>query len=414
MGMNATKSINESNLNLGTVTNTLISFEFLFVLFLFSGVVKELYGVNILLDTTFVLMILVSLSMTYLIYRRSEVTHIQIVCVILLVLFLAYTFMTGLFINGENYFMRKMIGTSTTILAFFSSVFVIATRPVRVRKLIQSLYLFSIISGIVAILKLVFLSAGSLQELVQYQLMTLLLGIGFILSFHYTLMNRKKIKKALIYSFLTMFFILMLSSSGGRGPFISSIIANVLLLITVFISNKTNIKKLVQIIVSFFSIILTSGFIFSYLGVVPRTIERILITIDSPLESRLMYYPTAIRSIINNPLFGIGFGGWPSVWDQVHDHPHNLLLEVTTELGLAGLFLFTLVIVYPLSYFRPVIDIQNSKKTIIILLLVYLFIWRMVSGDLTSDRFLFTFIGLLIYPSIRHCQADNIKLNLFG
>jgi len=375
------------------------SFEMLFVLFLFSGILKELYGIKFRIDTTLVLMIVLVTSTMFIIYKQKTVTHIQIIASFIFTIFITYLLITGLFITGENYFIAKLTGMSTTIVAFFASMFVVTTKPVRVQKLIYCLYCFSIVSGIGIVVISIVHNIDQLQDVAPYQLTTLLFGFGFILSLHFSLKNVQKTKIFLLHLSLSAFFIFIMLSSGGRGAFVSSIIAS-LFLITVFLINNYELgyRTIVQTS-TFICLILIASFpIYSYFNTNFRTIERLLV--DSPLQNRLMYYPTAFRSILNNPLFGIGFGGWPSVWYQVHDHPHNILLEITTESGFIGLFLFLSIVIYLLSHFRPIIHSNNNNKIVVLVIVIYLLIWRMVSGDLASDRYLFTFLALLAYPSV--------------
>lgn len=63
--------------------------------------------------------------------------------------------------------------------------------------------------------------------------------------------------------------------------------------------------------------------------------------------SRLKYWPAALEAWRENPLFGLGFKGFAPWFNGVVDrgaYPHNIVLQVLSELGLVGLGLFLAVI----------------------------------------------------------------------
>lgn len=67
--------------------------------------------------------------------------------------------------------------------------------------------------------------------------------------------------------------------------------------------------------------------------------------------SRVKYWPAAVEAWRQHPLFGLGFKGFGPWFKGVVDpgvHPHNIVLQVLSELGLAGLALFLLLVVLAL------------------------------------------------------------------
>ena len=79
-------------------------------------------------------------------------------------------------------------------------------------------------------------------------------------------------------------------------------------------------------------------------------ITRTSNVLDTSSQKRLGYYKFAIKSILNNPILGIGLGNWKiysiksesQVYDdyQIPFHVHNDYLEVATETGIIGMLLF--------------------------------------------------------------------------
>ena len=91
-------------------------------------------------------------------------------------------------------------------------------------------------------------------------------------------------------------------------------------------------------------------------------ITRTSNVLDTSSQKRLGYYKFAIKSILNNPILGIGLGNWKiysiksesQVYDdyQIPFHVHNDYLEVATETGIIGMLLFWDLHLYILGYIK--------------------------------------------------------------
>ncbi len=102
-------------------------------------------------------------------------------------------------------------------------------------------------------------------------------------------------------------------------------------------------------------------------------------------------------------LFGVGCGGYSqTVFRQdIRWYPHNIFLEVFSELGLLGLFLltwhFASVFSTGINTYRSTLP-ERTKAIIIAFLLCALFnfIGAQFSGDLNDNRRLWFFLGLVV------------------
>ena len=89
-------------------------------------------------------------------------------------------------------------------------------------------------------------------------------------------------------------------------------------------------------------------------------------TDDTSTQQRLRFYNHSIEQIKKNPILGVGLGNWKikSIDYDKEDvegyiipyHTHNDFLEIGTELGLVGLFLYLLV------FYFPLINVLMSKS----------------------------------------------------
>ncbi len=77
-------------------------------------------------------------------------------------------------------------------------------------------------------------------------------------------------------------------------------------------------------------------------------VQNVLSGEDVSTDVRTVLWQGTIRMLADRPLLGAGLGGFPVRYDEYRlakhtellQYPHNIVLNVWTELGLAGLFLF--------------------------------------------------------------------------
>ena len=183
---------------------------------------------------------------------------------------------------------------------------------------------------------------------------------------------------------ITFFTIFIL---GSRGANITT--ALIVTIITILgIKNALLNKKLSLLVIgAFFLGIAFNSVTFrndDSLNYLSRTSN----VLDTSSQKRLGYYKYAIRSILNNPFFGIGLGNWKihsiksekQVYDdyQIPFHVHNDYLEVATETGIIGGILFFGIYIYIfLGYIklfrRP--KIPEKDKVLGIISIIGLFVY---------------------------------------
>ena len=101
------------------------------------------------------------------------------------------------------------------------------------------------------------------------------------------------------------------------------------------------------------------------------------------------------------PFSGTGAGSFAYFYpaDQLRVYPHNMVLEILSELGLVGFLLWSGLL---FMAFRPFVKAGKWRltlSTIAIGFFLFTFVNAMLSGDLTSNRHFFTGLGLLVATS---------------
>jgi len=233
------------------------------------------------------------------------------------------------------------------------------------------------------------------------------MNVGLIILFF---INQSRINKK---SFLLMFFFLVLSlAAGSRGPILS-------LLITFFVYFIFNFHKIFIKLLLLFSIIISiaffSGITKSFLDV--GKIERLVTKDNKSKDARMVFAFRSIDLLTHYP-FGVGLGNWQTYLNRIkpthllkHQYPHNLVLEIFTELGILSgilfLFLITYILVY--NYKKMYLHINNDHSfyPLLFYLQLYLVINSFFSGSLNDSRLLFVIIAISLIETPLTLNSKN-------
>jgi len=236
---------------------------------------------------------------------------------------------------------------------------------------------------------------------------------AIIVALYFFMKSQNKYIRGL-YFLLTAIFITGLAIGGGRGPIIS--LACVILFIfaytvvhiekDVFFLNRikrTNLKQMFVLVAIIITAITLFIFIPEIFIVIVRRFEvwfeqGSFIPID-----RMQRFEKAFEVITSLPrgLYGLGIGGFSVSYRglDMREYPHNIILEIGSELGIISLISFVLLIFYSL---RSVLNnLKNShhgakwQHLVLFGLLLFIFIESLKSGDINDNRLLFCWIGLV-------------------
>ena len=113
---------------------------------------------------------------------------------------------------------------------------------------------------------------------------------------------------------------------------------------------------------------------------------------------RLQLIQTSMELIENNILIGSGFGSFGQVGmhSDMKDHPHNILLEIWSEMGVVGLTSFTSIIAAFLYLLFINLD-KNEMSEILFLIFVFVFLNNLKSSYLGEAKELFAWMGIAIW-----------------
>lgn len=115
---------------------------------------------------------------------------------------------------------------------------------------------------------------------------------------------------------------------------------------------------------------------------------------QNTIETRMNRdFVTPFRVLAIDPIFGVGFGGYPDYANK--NYPHNLFLEILCELGLVGFIVISICLVIFWINRRKInmVRFRTLNKAYLFLLFTVFFMRSMISGDLTGNIVL---LGLLL------------------
>jgi oligosaccharide repeat unit polymerase len=379
-----------------------LSFEFLFLLFIYAGTFKGgtyLQSLNSILDLTLVFFVASVLLAGFIILKpgKKPVGQISKQYLVVFFLFLSYCFFNFLITEPGPYSVEKtfrfLILGGWVVAA---PLLVIRTDESRINRFIRLTWLYFIIfalsflvTGVSGIEQVGGLGGSNYQALGNLAAMAIVICLS--------LFNFQKSKNAkLILLIISGILIIPLIYSGSR----QSILGLVLCLAIVFMLLKLE-RKIVYI--SIFAFLLVLGVVFlnltssslsdnNALDLRMQRFQWAMNTSDQgeSINLRYRFWSSALILWADHPFQGYGFGKFPETND-IQAYPHNQIMEVMAETGTIGLILLLLIYLTTVKAIFKAKIFKTWQGQILTLITSFYFISAMVSGDLVSQRNLFSF-----------------------
>jgi O-antigen ligase len=394
--------------------------EIYFALFLTAGVYKADPRLSFLpkfFDLTVFFEILTILGIIYNLLRKRlkfilpppSIFLSYVLIMTLAILSLSYTLAPG---YGTDKLLRFLFITSP---AFFFSIILFQKRETYIRFVIVFVILaiiiaFDIITGGLNPGELGF--HGALGS--NYLAVGRISGIAIFSALQFFIVIRQKLYKFCLI-FIIGLAIFSMFISGGRGPLVAFISSIVLLIIYLginllkvkrnkFVLNKRNLKVLSYIVLLFILALFIVIYFRKYFFTMFYRMMLLESSEGASIKTRLQLYSAALNSIKNFPrnMVGLGIGGFSVLYlgYDVRLYPHNIFLEIASELGILAFFSFVFIIYR--SFVRVLDNIRESKTGIdyylnlgLFLNFTFMLINSSVSGDINDNRLLFAILGLI-------------------
>ena len=403
----------------------LLSGEMFFALFLFSGVFKE--SLELPIDLTALFLILTTLSMLKRLYERPKINKVNILPVIVFDIFICLVLLS--IFNSPNLVLTQDKVIKLLLLTTPAFVFPFILFKTK-KSLIRFLLSIASISTVLSLLSIsmIFQRGGDIGFVGfndgNYQGLARIAGVGLVILFFLGLLNSNLKKYRLVFLVSITLVLISLLASGSRMPIIAVGLAFIITIASSIKIKNWEVKypKYYNKIFGLFIILLiplTWAYKQGYFNSIIFRFETLFQSDGGGASAtgRTERFVLAYDMWKENFMFGKGFGSFGGYYTgtTTHDYPHNLFLELLSELGIIGLFTFIILLVVAFIRFYKLgklKDVRNNNLfiTVIIAFLV-VFMNSMVSGDINSNRIMLTFISILcILPLVYRKEINKDRL----
>jgi len=346
-------------------------------------------------------------------FNKLGISRVTLIACVIYFAFFVWALLSMIYSPSSIYSLSKVLRFGLlTGWAFFGMSLIIATESERAKRFLGIFTIYALIMTVEALR--IYISSGRGLGFVtafgsNYIALGRIVGAASLIVFVRLLFSKKLIN----ILFLVIAFSLMIITvcvSGSRGPLLAVAFALLVLLFISVFGKPSYWRRLIFIIILIFAMISVA---YSQ-GLLDTTVLRfgkLLSETTTDANARLDLYNGALVVWSDNPIIGVGIGGFPVKYgfgDQ-RGYPHNIILEVLSELGLIGLLLLVLFF-YTCFRTLPVLRYLNKHPVLLISVLLFsqTFFNAMISGDLNDNRLLFTFAGLLLAGK---CYADTGEID---
>ena len=401
-----------------------IDIEFYLILFLLSGMFKNLffsiYGNNIKIPLTIIFGILLIL-MIYIkdIYKLKRLKE-EYKSFIFLLIFFVWSLFSISYSSSENYVWYKLLGLGTNFLAFFG---VLIMKEISLKRFTiyfsYFTYFFSLIFFVInpnSISKNFIFHEYFNEIYIQgwYLVLGQFLIVNMLLIFSFSE------KKKIIYNLLISFNIICLL--GGRFPIVLALL--VFFVISIYLIQKKYLTK--KLLMQFFKTLTIIILINSVLNLSSKTYRSLLLRSiyrfevlsssfndlnflndqenyqeslnqeNNSFNKRLEYLLFSKTKIFENKsslILGYGLGSFSNEYDQTDRrlYPHNIIVEIVFELGLIGLLLALAFLISNSSSYK------GFFTNLALLAALTLLINSMKSSSIVDLRLLFALLAISIF-----------------
>lgn len=396
--------------------------EFIFAAFLLSSVFKSALDEIIPIDVTVIFM---ALSIFIAIKRFSKTMDVPKA---IIAPFLIYSILGIIIIISNTYSRSEIYAMDKTIRYLFLTgwsfigVFILIKTNKSLLKFLKAICVISIATSFYVIYNFrqatdyvsgytrVGVDGDNVLGLAR------IVGMACIIIFILQFYKKDKIKKKIIPILCLFLLLTTLVLTGSRMPLLSLIISILALLTLSFRFKKREIRLKRGALVAFsFLPILPIGLIPLYnSGAITTVIDRLLslfsTTGDQSSLERVDQYNTALNMFKENPFMGEGIGSFSLAYGTLdqRSYPHNIFLELLSELGIWGFIAFLALLILSLVTIVKVFNKATSEQLCIIILTIFMFLNANTSGDINDNRILFAFIALCtLLPNFRNSKKEH-------
>jgi O-antigen ligase len=275
--------------------------------------------------------------------------------------------------------------------------FIFLTTPTKLKRFFLTLLAAGLIASLVSIHML-----GGRQRLATPGGDTIQLGhvtaVAIAVVWFGLMPGQKLIFRALLYACIGLLAIGLIGS-GSRGPIIG---LGAIVLISIWQRKRVGFS-VPQLLFDFGVLILTGVLLLPFVSFPQESLDYLgrLTSIRSGsafLGPRADLLQLGWRLMLEHPVLGVGIGGFPVLYTGVGNWPHNIPLEIGSELGVIPALSFCcfllLSVTAALNAFVVRDKASRTNRNLMFCFLVIVIISMLNTGNLNDNRQLWTALSL--------------------
>ncbi len=376
----------------------------IYILLVYSGLVKWIPGLPVDLTIVFTAILLVLFPFLFKHQFLSVSSFAKVV--IFSVLSLSILFLlTNVYTISTDYAMSKSIATVLNMFCFIYPLLLFDESDLPYFKKIMTagnVIILTILSFLYFTDQFIYfqMSEKTIESVLGFGIPNYLsLGTFISVSLIFQIGNKSVFNKIIMAYSIFILFVL-----GGRGPLLFLFFIFILHYFLTLEIKKFSIKNVVILFLG--GILLLQYFDFSAVNFERFNILGNFSEDESALE-RIFFIEEGYKSVANHLFMGLGIGSSGIILSgtDVSLYPHNLFLESLMEVGFVGGLLYLLL--YFCIFFKTFKNTQSTTLLILGLISLYLFFQDMKSGSFDSWRISLMWIALFV---IEYRAKDKIQI----
>lgn len=377
----------------------IFSQEVIFVLFLYAGFFKE--AVSFPIDLTVFLMVLSMLLAFVTLFKGQRLSKIQFEAI---GVFSHLSLLVGISVLYSASPVAYDKGLRFMIIAgwsFIGAILIIKDKD-SLKRFFKGFIGLGVVTTFFAIKE--YMTGDRIGSVMvfgsDYLALGRVVGTSAIILFCNLVLKKMKFKTRLLGFVVLISMLVSMVVSGGRGPILFLLVTFAIFLLFNVRLTKGYLFMLAALSGATFYLLKTSSDIFNTLLI---RIGHALNRSDhgSSISGRIDRFDTAFEMINNKPIFGYGIDGFTKVYNsRPNEYPHNIFLEITSELGFIGLIIFSSILfLMSFRFWNHYRFVKYGENKILAWICISLFLYHFlnanVSGSLLGNRVMFTFVALL-------------------
>lgn len=387
----------------------LVSGEFFFVAFLLAGYFKG--GLPFIpIDITLLCLFISAVFAIKKLYGNQSMTKQTWISLLMFSILILIILVSYLVTDSVIYANEKMVRFIAITSWSFIGVYALIKDKQSLEKFINSIILIAFLVSAVGIIELIdTLKSGGYNGTIfvmntDYLALGRTVGLGLVLMIGSKWFNDKRLSTTNMLTTLVMLVVIVFS--GAKMPLIATIasLLFIIFLATRVFSNKILVNRGVYKLTGLFVISIISMMLINETGLLGNVFRRLGSLFAGGDESTLMriiLYGVSFEMIKSSPVLGSGWASFPLYYNgiDVKLYPHNIFLELFSELGIVGLLSFLMMLIYAVYHgfivFKKRYIRYNNLQLAMIGGFVFFLFNANTTGDITDNKILFTFIALL-------------------